>query len=68
MLGIWLFDAITLVGSIAFGQTAMGRGDAKLAAMMGAEIWSLLAYAGFIHMEGAWNRIKMGSDAQSELT
>ncbi len=34
--GLWLFEAITLTGSIAFGKTAMGGGDAKLAAMMAA--------------------------------
>lgn len=34
--GLWLFEAIALTGSIAFGKTAMGGGDAKLAAMMAA--------------------------------
>ncbi len=49
VLGIWLFDVITLVGSIAFGQTAMGGGDAKLAAMMGAWLgWKLLLLSGFL--------------------
>jgi leader peptidase (prepilin peptidase)/N-methyltransferase len=49
VVGIWLFDAITLVGSIAFGQTAMGGGDAKLSAMMGAWLgWKLLLLAGFL--------------------
>ncbi|MEQ9486613.1 prepilin peptidase [Coleofasciculus sp. F4-SAH-05] len=48
-LGIWLFDIITLVGSILFGQTAMGGGDAKLAAMMGAWLgWKYLLLAGFL--------------------
>ncbi len=36
VLGIWVFDLIRLIGSLAFGQTAMGGGDAKLAAMIGA--------------------------------
>lgn len=49
VLGIWLFDLITLLGSVAFGQTAMGGGDAKLAAMMGAWLgWKLLLVAGFL--------------------
>ncbi|MEQ9357610.1 prepilin peptidase [Coleofasciculus chthonoplastes] len=49
VLGIWLFDIITLVGSILFGQTAMGGGDAKLAAMMGAWLgWKYLLLAGFL--------------------
>ncbi|HEY9621957.1 MAG TPA: prepilin peptidase [Crinalium sp.] len=49
VLGIWIFDLITIVGSIAFGQTAMGGGDAKLAAMMGAWLgWQNLLLAGFL--------------------
>lgn len=49
VLGLWLLDAITLLGSIAFGQTAMGGGDAKLAAMMGAWLgWPYLLLAGFL--------------------
>jgi leader peptidase (prepilin peptidase)/N-methyltransferase len=49
VLGIWLFDAIILVGSVAFGQTAMGGGDAKLAAMLGAWLgWKLLLLSGFL--------------------
>ena len=48
VLGIWLFDIITIVGSIIFGQAAMGGGDAKLAAMMGAWLgWKYLLLAGF---------------------
>ncbi|MBR8838772.1 MAG: prepilin peptidase [Stigonema ocellatum SAG 48.90 = DSM 106950] len=49
VLGLWLFDAIATVGSIAFGKAVMGGGDAKLAAMMGA--WLGIKYlllAGFI--------------------
>ncbi|NEU82972.1 A24 family peptidase [Nostoc sp. UIC 10630] len=49
VLGLWLFDAIAVLGSIAFGKTAMGAGDAKLAAMMGAWLgWKYLLLASFI--------------------
>lgn len=49
VIGIWMFDLITLVGSIAFGQTAMGGGDAKLAALIGGWLgWKLLLVAGFL--------------------
>jgi leader peptidase (prepilin peptidase)/N-methyltransferase len=49
VLGLWLFDAIALFGSIALGKTAMGAGDAKLAAMMGAWLgWKYLLLAGFV--------------------
>ena len=38
-----------MVGSIAFGQAAMGAGDAKLAAMMGAWLgWKYMLVAGFL--------------------
>ncbi len=36
VLGIWLFDAIVIISSMAYGQAAMGGGDPKLAAMIGA--------------------------------
>jgi leader peptidase (prepilin peptidase) / N-methyltransferase len=49
VLGLWLFDAIAFIGSIGFGKTAMGAGDAKLAAMMGAWLgWKYLLLAGFL--------------------
>ncbi len=49
VLGIWLLDMISLVGSIALGQTAMGAGDAKLMAMMGAWLgWKYMLVAGFL--------------------
>lgn len=49
VIGIWVFDLITILGSIVFGQTAMGGGDAKLAAMMGAWLgWQNLLLAGFL--------------------
>lgn len=49
VLGIWLVDIIGFVGSIILGQPAMGGGDAKLAAMMGAWLgWKYLLLSGFI--------------------
>ena len=49
VLGIWLLDTIFIVGSMVLGQPAMGGGDAKLAALMGAWLgWKLLLLAGFL--------------------
>jgi leader peptidase (prepilin peptidase) / N-methyltransferase len=49
VLGLWLFDLIAILGSVAFGRTAMGGGDAKLAALMGAFLgWKLLLLSGFL--------------------
>jgi leader peptidase (prepilin peptidase)/N-methyltransferase len=49
VIGIWLFDLISIGGAMVFGQTAMGGGDAKLAAMIGAWIgWKLLLVTGFL--------------------
>ncbi|WP_449418943.1 prepilin peptidase [Phormidium nigroviride] len=49
VVGLWLFDIIGLAGSLVFGQTAMGAGDTKLAAMMGAWLgWKYLLLAGFL--------------------
>jgi leader peptidase (prepilin peptidase) / N-methyltransferase len=49
VLGIWLLDAISLLGGFAFGQEAMGPGDAKLMAMIGAWLgWKLMLLAGFL--------------------
>ncbi|WP_392531452.1 prepilin peptidase [Nostoc sp. C117] len=49
VLGLWLFEAIVLLASIAFGKAAMGTGDPKLAAMMGAWLgWKYLLLASFI--------------------
>ncbi len=36
ILGLWLFDGIRILGDIMMGRTAMGGGDGKLAAMLGA--------------------------------
>lgn len=38
VLGIWLYDAIQILGSLMAGRLAQGGGDAKLIAMIGA--WS----------------------------
>jgi len=49
VLGLWLFEAITVLGSITLGQAAMGGGDAKLAAMLGAWLgWKYLLLSGFL--------------------
>jgi len=49
VLGLWLLDLIAIAGSIALGQSAMGAGDAKLAALMGAWLgWQSLLLAGFL--------------------
>ncbi len=49
VLGIWLFDAIAIAGSITLGQAAMGGGDAKLAAMLGAWLgWKYLLLTSFL--------------------
>ncbi len=36
VLGLWGFEAIAWLGSLILGRTALGAGDAKLAAMLGA--------------------------------
>ena len=49
VLGLWLFDAIAHIGLIVFRKTALGGGDTRLAAMMGAWLgWKYLLLAGFI--------------------
>ena len=49
VLGIWLLEIIALVGSIALGQQAMGDGDGKLMATIGAWIgWKYVLVSSFI--------------------
>jgi len=49
VVGIWLFEAIALLASISLGQQAMGTGDSKLAAMMGAWLgWKHLLVGSFL--------------------
>jgi leader peptidase (prepilin peptidase)/N-methyltransferase len=49
VLGIWLFDGITFLGSVMLGQAAMGGGDAKLMAMIGAWLgWKYLLVSAFV--------------------
>ena len=49
ILGLWLFDSISIFGSIVYGKPVMGAGDAKLAAMMGAWLgWKYLLVAAFL--------------------
>ncbi|MBD2329957.1 A24 family peptidase [Alkalinema sp. FACHB-956] len=49
VLGVWLLDIITWLGAIAFGKPAMGGGDAKLFAMLGAWLgWQNLLLSGFL--------------------
>ena len=49
VLGLWLLDLIAIAGSYALGQTAMGSGDSKLAALMGAWLgWQNLLLGGFL--------------------
>lgn len=49
VVGIWLLSLITIFGSLILGQMAMGWGDSKLAAMMGAWLgWKYLLLAGFM--------------------
>ncbi|MER3432746.1 MAG: prepilin peptidase [Leptolyngbya sp. ERB_1_1] len=49
IVGIWVLDLIAIVGSIILGQAAMGAGDSKLMAMIGAWLgWQLMLVAGFL--------------------
>lgn len=49
VLGILLFDGLRLMGRIAFRQEAMGGGDPKLAALIGAWLgWKLMLLSSFL--------------------
>ncbi len=49
VLGLWLLDLIMIGGTLLLGQEAMGSGDSKLAAMMGAWLgWKYLLLACFM--------------------
>lgn len=49
VIGLLVFDALRIVGSFALKQDAMGRGDAKLAAMIGAWVgWQLMLLSAFL--------------------
>jgi leader peptidase (prepilin peptidase) / N-methyltransferase len=49
VVGVWLFDLILWGGSLALGQQAMGGGDPKLAAMIGAWLgWQALLVTAFV--------------------
>lgn len=49
VVGIWLFDAILIVGTVVFGKPAMGGGDPKLAAMIGVWLgWQGILITGFL--------------------
>lgn len=49
VVGTWTFDLIGLTGAVVLGQPAMGGGDAKLAAMIGAWLgWQRLLIAAFL--------------------
>jgi len=49
VLGIWMFEIIGLVGSLVSGNTVMGGGDGKLAAMLGAWLgWQGMLLSSFL--------------------
>lgn len=49
VLGLWLLDTITWIGRLCFGPNAMGGGDAKLLAMIGAWLgWKFMLLSGFL--------------------
>ncbi|NJN01641.1 MAG: prepilin peptidase [Leptolyngbyaceae cyanobacterium RM1_1_2] len=49
VLGLWLFNGISIAGAALLGQTAMGWGDSKLAALLGAWLgWAGLLLSTFL--------------------
>lgn len=49
VVGIWLFDSILIIGTIALGKPAMGGGDPKLASMIGVWLgWQSVLLTGFL--------------------
>jgi leader peptidase (prepilin peptidase)/N-methyltransferase len=49
VLGIWLFETIAFLASLALKQEAMGSGDSKLAAMLGVWLgWKYLLVGSFL--------------------
>jgi leader peptidase (prepilin peptidase)/N-methyltransferase len=49
VVGIWLFDAILILGTLIFRKPAMGGGDPKLVAMIGAWLgWQGVLITAFI--------------------
>lgn len=49
VVGIWVMDLIRVGGTLLFQKDAMGGGDPKLAAMMGAWLgWKLVLLSGFL--------------------
>jgi leader peptidase (prepilin peptidase)/N-methyltransferase len=72
LLGLWLFDGIRVGGTLCLHQEAMGDGDPKLAAMLGAWLgWPLLlvasllacgagTLAGGLALAGGWLKRRQG--------
>ncbi len=49
VLGLWIFEGIGLISSLLIGQVAMGGGDGKLAALLGAWLgWQGMVLSGFL--------------------
>ena len=49
VVGIWFFDLVAIIGSLILGQPAMGGGDAKLLAMIGAWLgWKYMLVTGLL--------------------
>ena len=49
VLGLWIFDLIGGIGSFLMGQTVMGGGDGKLAALLGAWLgWQGMLLSSFL--------------------